>query len=1103
MKRIDAMRGITSGLEVWSEPVIFPTYEPGQPDPHPMYLDKRVYQGSTGKVYPLPFIDRVSSQRVDKVYEAIHLENEFVYLMILPEIGGRIHIGYDKKANYDFFYRQEVIKPALVGLAGPWISGGVEFNWPQHHRPATYMPCAWEIQKGPDDSITVWLSDHDPMTHMKGMHGVCLRPDSTLIELKAQLFNRTPFVQTFLWWANVAARVHEGYQSFFPPDVSFVADHAKRAMSAFPACQTSYYGVQYGRRVSEGIPAEQWPASYPPQASYGPNRLDWYANIPVPTSYMVVSTQHGFFGGYDHHADAGFIHVADRHISPGKKQWTWGNHEFGYAWDRSLTDEGGPYVELMAGVYTDNQPDFSFLAPYETKTFSQFWAPIREIGPVIAASDLLALGLKEGEKGWQIGLQSTSLLLDVMVEVELLQTSIIEKLELRPGEPCFIHAEGEILGVWVRAEGRHVLEYQRPDDSIDPDLPSPATEPPPASEIVGNDELYLTGLHLDQYRHATRSPEPYWEEALRRDPGDSRCLTALGKRRLGQGLYLEAEALLKRAISRLTFRNPNPQNGEAFYHLGLTLEHLGRDEEAGASYRKAAWNFEWKAAGLYRSALICCRKGNLKGALALLDEAMDSMGWHPNALCAKAQVLRRLGRETEAEELIVWLLKRDPLNVWALFLASETDLSMGEKLRSALGSDSQRWIDLSLDLRESAGGSGSVLVQSPMTPMVSALLKHWGFSGETGRTVQPGHFPSRLEELDILMNAFETGKCSSEEARLLGFLLYDKKRPLEAVEAWKRALELDPADGLSWRCLGIAFYNVLGDSQAARDAYERAFLARPNDARVLYERDQLWKKCGESPEKRLAELESREDLVSSRDDLSIEHASLLCQVGEPESALKALLARRFSPWEGGEGAALGLHDRCSLILAAQEMVEGRCKDAVLRLEQALTPPVSLGESRHVLANASEIWLAYGDALKGCGRSEEAAEWWRKAADFEGDFQEMAVMAWSELSFFKGIALRRLGREQEAKDLFAGLEAHADHLESSPAKTDYFATSLPTLLLFDDDLQERQTQRARLMRAMAWIGLGRNREAVEVLQSLLTKDPSHARACDLLRGLDQG
>ncbi len=101
------------------------------------------------------------------------------------------------------------------------------------------------------------------------------------------------------------------------------------------------------------------------------------------------------------------VHIANHHISPGKKQWTWGNHEFGYAWDRNLTDGDGPYIELMAGVYTDNQPDFSFLAPGETKTFSQFWYPIQKIGPVQQANTEAAVSLSRDGKFARIGLCTT------------------------------------------------------------------------------------------------------------------------------------------------------------------------------------------------------------------------------------------------------------------------------------------------------------------------------------------------------------------------------------------------------------------------------------------------------------------------------------------------------------------------------------------------------------------------------------------------------------------------------------------------------------------------------------------------------------------------
>ncbi len=354
--RADAVR-------VSEEMVDIPTYLPPPPNKNPMFLEKRVYQGSSGKVYPLPFTDRIAEKPVRRKWKAIWIENEFVRAMILPEIGGRIHVFQDKTNGYDLIYHQSVIKPALVGLAGPWISGGIEFNWPQHHRPATFLPVDFEIEERADGSKTIWCSDHDPMCRMKGMHGVCLHPGRSVMELKVRAYNRTPFVQTFLWWANVATRVHEQYQSFFPADVFYVADHARRSMSEYPLARGVYYGVNYGGRGCKGVPTGEVPSQFvPPHCrapkdrdpqlpDYAPNDLSFYANIPVPTSYMCVGSEEDFFGGYDYKARAGIVHYANHHISPGKKQWTWGNHEFGYAWDRNLTD---PDAWRISALYRDH-----------------------------------------------------------------------------------------------------------------------------------------------------------------------------------------------------------------------------------------------------------------------------------------------------------------------------------------------------------------------------------------------------------------------------------------------------------------------------------------------------------------------------------------------------------------------------------------------------------------------------------------------------------------------------------------------------------------------------------------------------------------------------
>ncbi|MBR1871497.1 MAG: DUF5107 domain-containing protein, partial [Kiritimatiellae bacterium] len=274
-----AMVSLAGGVICKREPMALKTYGVGAPEKNPMFFEKRVYQGSCGKVYPVPFIDKVFDEPSMKEYDAVTLENDYTRIVLLPELGGRIYIGQDKtNGDYDFFYRNDVIKPALVGLAGPWLSGGVEFNWPQHHRPATFMPTEVAIEREADGAVTVWMSDHDPLERLEGAHGIRLRPDSSVVELRARLYNRTAHTQTFLWWANVAAKVHDQSESFFPPDVDYVADHAGRAKSSFPLAENLYYGVDYAARP-------------------GANNLAWYRNIPVPTSYMVCATDYDFFGG--------------------------------------------------------------------------------------------------------------------------------------------------------------------------------------------------------------------------------------------------------------------------------------------------------------------------------------------------------------------------------------------------------------------------------------------------------------------------------------------------------------------------------------------------------------------------------------------------------------------------------------------------------------------------------------------------------------------------------------------------------------------------------------------------------------------------------------
>ncbi|MEI8292284.1 MAG: DUF5107 domain-containing protein, partial [Verrucomicrobiota bacterium] len=682
---------------------------------------------------------------------------------------------------------------------------------------------------------------------------------------------------------------------------------------------------------------------------YAANDLSFYANIPVPTSYMCMGSQEDFFGGYDYKAQAGIVHVANHHISPGKKQWTWGNHEFGYAWDRNLADanargEFPPYIEIMAGVYTDNQPDFSFLQPGETKTWSQYWYPIQKIGPAQHANldaamalRVLAGGGKDSAKPLSLGISVTrkfsgATILLVAKGKKLLSTT----RDLGPDAPFLTEielprgvGETDLQLCVVDQDGKAIISYQ-PKPRAKGEVPPPATEPPAPTDITSNDELFITGLHLDQYRHATRCATLYWREALRRDPHDSRCNNALGLWHFKRGEFTDAENHFRAAIARLTRRNANPYDGEAYYHLGLTLRHLGRDDEAYAALYKACWNQAWMAAGYHALAEIDCTRHDWMISLENLNRSLRFDADNLRARNLKVIVLRKLNCAAEADTLLRETLALDPLDWWARVLAhGNQNISCDTQIALDLAHDFARagFYSEAVGLLESASTQrGDLPDQSwgalPLIHYTLGWLEQKRGDGKAANkqfkqaaALTPDYcFPARLEEIAILEAAMAANPTDARAPYYLGNLFYDRRRQAEAIQLWERSAKLDPKFSIVWRNLGIGYFNIHSQPVKARAAYDCAIKANPDDARLLYERDQLWKRLGEKPAKRLRELEHRFDLVQQRDDLSVEICALYNQTGQHEKALNLVSARSFQPWEGGEGGPLGQWVRSHLAL---------------------------------------------------------------------------------------------------------------------------------------------------------------------------------------------
>ncbi len=1089
---------------IWEEVVTIPTYEVGKPDKNPMFLEKRVYQGSSGKIYPYPSINEISRKKTQHAWKAVYLENEYIKVMILPELGGRIQRAYDKTNDYDFVYYNHVIKPALVGLCGPWISGGIEFNWPQHHRPTTYSPVDYKLTENDDGSVTLITGDVDQMYGTKEITKFTLYPGKAYIEITGQLYNRTPLPQTFLWWANPAVSVNDYTQSVFPPDVHSVYDHGKRAVSRFPIATGEYYKHDY----SEGVDISR------------------YKNIPVPTSYMAEKSEYNFVGGYDYQKKAGLLHVADHHVSPGKKQWTWGCGDFGKAWDRNLTDEDGPYIELMTGMFCDNQPDFAWLKPYEEKVFKQYFMPYKEVGYVKNASIYAALNYELNEDGeLHIICYGTQEYDDAFVSVEYQGERIYEeKTKLSPVQVYDKVLDFKELGITdpdqykltvrVFDTDKELVSYTAMDQGI-PELAEPAKAARDPKQIMTNEELFLTGQHIEQYRHATFLPDDYYLEGLNRDPEDIRINNAYGLLLLRRGQFEKSEKYFRKALKRLVRLNPNPYDSETYYNLGLSLFYQAKVDEAYDAFYKATWSSEKQEMSFYYLAVIAARRSNWTEALEHIDRSLVKNTDNVKARGLKALILYRLEKNEKESQFRKTLLqiednlRLDVFDFLSLFIKLVIVPGSKDSFLKVTRNFQETYLNLARDLSESGFYEAAVtaldLYEGDM-PMIhyykGANLCFLGKDEEAIAEFQKAEnsdkylcFPNKLEDIAVLRTATMKNPDGANAYYYLGCLFYDKLQFEDAISLWEESSELDDTNPTLLRNLSIAYYNKLGKSKEALELIEKAFDLDKTDARVFLEKDQLYQRMQVSMEQRLAAFEENIGLIEKRDDLYTEYVTLLNSLGKYEKAYELIEKHSFQTWEGAEGK-ISTQYKVSLIERAKKLIDKKqYEPAKLLLEKALVYPENLGEGRLEGTKDNHIYYYLGLCHEALGQKDKAGECYEKAT--LGAMEVAGMMYYydqpADMILFQGLALKKLGKDKEANARFYKLCDYGEHHFRDEFKMDYFAVSMPDMSVYDTDMNEKNKAHCNYLMGLGNLGLGYKEKAHEYFETVLSIDKNHQNA----------
>ncbi len=998
-----------------------------------------------------------------KAWKALILENEYIKLCVTPEIGGKLYYATDKTNNYNFIYKNTVVKPSNIGMLGAWVSGGIEWCVLHHHRASTFLPVDYTISENADGSKTIRIGETEPRQRMRWTIAITAFPGKSYFMAEIKILNPTPFTNSFLYWANVAAHTNNNYQVIFPPSVQFATFHAKNSFTRWPFSTQVYNGQDFTRGVD----------------------VSWWKNSPNSNSFFAWDLKEDFMGGYDHGRETGTVHIGDHNIVKGAKLWEWGSGPRGQATEGRLTENDGPYVEIMTGAFSDNQPDYSWIRPYEVKTFRQYWYPVKDIEGFKNANLNGAVNLEMREKNQVLlGYYSTSRINKATILLKNKGETVFKKdLEISP-EHAFkqlvsIGAPFEITDLYTELSdsetGKILVSYQPVKQPPEKELPGTVKRPVVPKDMATVEELYLTGSRIQQFGNPTLNAKDYYEEALKRDPLDIRTNTAMGNICLKNGDYLKARSYFTAAIKRLTKDYTRPSNCEPLYGQGLTLKALGLFDEAIDTLYRASWDYAWHSSAFLELARISSIKGNISKALDQVNESLSTNVKNNSAICLKASLLRASGDFEGAKTTLDPLLKNDPLDFRAsnesyLTAKASGELANAEKELASLTIKMRNFDQNYLELAVGYLNDGMVAEAKDVlsrfkgnNPIVSYYLGYiadkTGDRQEAAKYFKSGSeqsvdycFPFRLETINVLETALRYTPGDSRAYYYLGNILYDKQ-PEKAIGYWEQAVKYGPELAIAHRNLGWGYYHQLGDGLKAIASYEKAMSLKKDEPVYYEELDALYEMSNAPVEKRLKMFEGNNETVSGRDDAFARQLTVLTLAGKPETAVEYLTGRKFSYREGDSRVRDNIID-AHLMLGKKYFAGKDFKKALDEFLLAQVPEEEAGGSRSGNRNI-QVDYFIGTAYEALGNRSKAKSYFTLSTGRE-------TRSSSYIKYYQALSFAKLGKKKEAMDIFNELISEGDRQigQSSSKEIDFFAK-----------FGEREAENARLSNAYLLRGLG--------------------------------
>jgi tetratricopeptide (TPR) repeat protein len=1089
-----AGNNLVAQVNISEQDWVIPTYLVAPSDKNPMFFNNENHQGAEKHIYPYAMNDTYLNERVDKAWKALILENEYIKLCVTPEIGGKLYYATDKTNGYNFIYKNDVVKPSNIGMLGAWVSGGIEWCVLHHHRASTFQPMDYDLVENEDGSKTIWIGETEPRQRMRWTVGITSFPGKSYFRAELKIHNLTPYTHSFLCWANVAVHANKDYQVIYPPSVQFATYHSKNEFTHWPISTEVYRGQDFTKGVD----------------------ISWWVNSVNSSSYFAHDLKEDFMGGYDHGKKTGIVHIGDHNIVKGAKLWEWGSGPRGQATEARLTENAGSYIEIMVGAYSDNQPDYSWIKPYEVKTVTQYWYPVKDIEGFKNANLNGAVNLELKDKNRVfLGYYSTQKINRAEIILKYKGEVIYERItEISPAtafaEFIKVPANIAITDLYtemVNAEtGEILVSYQPVEKEYIDELPETVKVPPLPKDIETIEEVFLTGKRIEQFHNPRINPMDYYEEALRRDPGDIRTNTAVGHIYLKGGDYINARKYFSKAIQRLTKDYTRPENCEALYLQGLTLKALELYDEAIDTLYRATWDYPFYSAAYIELARISALKGNYTIALSQINESLVTNSRNNSAISFKAAMQRKLGDYLAAARTLETIIQTDPLDFRAANESYLISKASGNKQKAdeELASLNKKMRDFDENYLELAVGyindglpeeAEDILLRfKGKDPIVSYYLGYLsdkkGNKTDAGKYFKEGSeqsedycFPFRLETIKVLETALKYNPSDDKAYYYLGNILYNTDQPKQrdkAIEYWENAVKYKPDLAIAYRNLGWGYYNHLGDGYKAIAAYEKAIECRKDEPLYYEELDALYEMSNASIDRRLKLFEGSNEIVSKRDDAFARQIAVLTLAGHADKAVEYLTGKQFS-YREGSGRVRNIIIDAHLMLGIKYMKEKNYQKALETFMEAQVPEEEASGSRSGNRNV-QVNYYIGLAYEAMGNKRRATNYFTSCIELDPKSSDY-------ISYYKGLSHLKLGNKAKASEIFNSMIADGERqiTQSSSRSADFFAK------FGAQEAENVRLSNGYLLMGLGYKGLGDQTQATTNLKAALERQASNLYA----------